>query len=290
MIKSEAVNCPTFRLPPMDTATTQAFWARVHKGDDCWIWLGSKRGTYGVFRLPIQTRFGRAYLPIGAHRLAYCLEHGTMKPGRILLHSCDTPLCVKPDHLREGTPRDNSEDASRKGRLSRYWVKLPDEEVKKLRLMYFEAQTSVGAIARQYRMSKPGIIAILTGEARRTVGGPTGPIRKVIGKGVFGAKLDEQKVAALRGRFLAGETIYELAPAFGIAPQTVSNIIRNRTWRHVKPIPPSKVRRGHRKLDRLQVMKIRQRHAAGVSQTRLAHDYRLSTGAISLIVNRKVHR
>lgn len=35
------------------------------------------------------------------------------------LHSCDTPRCVNPDHLRAGTAQDNSDDMKERDRLTR---------------------------------------------------------------------------------------------------------------------------------------------------------------------------
>ena len=53
------------------------------------------------------------------HRLAYCEAIGldiTDIKGRCVLHTCDNPPCVNPDHLWLGTRRDNAQDRDRKGR------------------------------------------------------------------------------------------------------------------------------------------------------------------------------
>ena len=53
-----------------------------------------------------------------AHRLAWTLVHGD--PGDLFVcHHCDTPLCVRPDHLFLGTAADNLADMRAKGREAR---------------------------------------------------------------------------------------------------------------------------------------------------------------------------
>ncbi|KKN27918.1 hypothetical protein LCGC14_0859730 [marine sediment metagenome] len=85
------------------------FWASVHKArDGCWLWRnGSKRG-YGGFWFVDKT--------ILAHRFAY--EHlvGPIPKDLWVLHHCDQPRCVRPDHLFLGTVLDNVRDAIRKNR------------------------------------------------------------------------------------------------------------------------------------------------------------------------------
>ena len=51
-----------------------------------------------------------------AHRVAYELHKGPIPPGMLIMHSCDNPPCVNPDHLSVGTARDNVLDCINKGR------------------------------------------------------------------------------------------------------------------------------------------------------------------------------
>ena len=90
------------------------FIARVALGAPvaCWPWQGAVSSDgYGVVRLGR----GRRRRLVYAHRLAYALAYGP--PGRRqVLHSCDTPACCNPLHLRAGTQADNMADMVAKGR------------------------------------------------------------------------------------------------------------------------------------------------------------------------------
>lgn len=80
----------------------------------CWIWLGATStrpgGAYSYGNLWVEGKSWRA------HRFAYQLYKKPLKKGRVLLHTCDNPLCVNPDHLVEGTQKDNIHDCIAKGR------------------------------------------------------------------------------------------------------------------------------------------------------------------------------
>jgi hypothetical protein len=113
--------CQDSELRPEWDDVRRRFWAKVRVLDSdkpCWMWTGSRtsNGRYGQFAWA--ARFGRTR-PVGAHRTAYELAHGVeIADGLQILHSCDTPLCVNPNHLFLGTHTDNMQDASGKGRLS----------------------------------------------------------------------------------------------------------------------------------------------------------------------------
>lgn len=75
----------------------------------CWLWTGSlnKKG-YGKFS--VSRRQWTA-----AHRVSWIMTHGR-RPSKFVLHRCDIPCCVNPDHLFEGDAKANAEDMVKKGR------------------------------------------------------------------------------------------------------------------------------------------------------------------------------
>ncbi len=50
------------------------------------------------------------------HRVSYEAYKGSIAPGLVVRHSCDTPCCVNPDHLSVGTHVDNAMDMVSRGR------------------------------------------------------------------------------------------------------------------------------------------------------------------------------
>lgn len=82
------------------------------KVGDCLIWQGQKdkRG-YGFLRL--DGRLQRA------HRIAFVLRNGPIPEGMVILHACDNPSCVNPDHLSMGTQHANVRDMLDKGRANK---------------------------------------------------------------------------------------------------------------------------------------------------------------------------
>lgn len=95
-------------------ATVDRFWARVQKSSDgCWLFTGAVCNRAG--HLHIAREDGSRAL---AHRFSYELHFGPIPAGQVVMHRCDVPRCVNPDHLTLGTQRDNIHDAIAKGRFS----------------------------------------------------------------------------------------------------------------------------------------------------------------------------
>jgi hypothetical protein len=52
----------------------------------------------------------------GVHRYVYELHHGKVPSTLVILHKCDNPTCINPDHLSAGTQSENMRDRISKGR------------------------------------------------------------------------------------------------------------------------------------------------------------------------------
>lgn len=92
----------------------ERFWLQVEKIPEhsCWEWTGSIRTRDGYGGIKFQQR------SLLAHRVAWELHNGPILNGLCVLHRCDNPTCVRPDHLFLGTLQDNAVDMQRKGRGS----------------------------------------------------------------------------------------------------------------------------------------------------------------------------
>ena len=90
----------------------ERFWSKVRKTDECWVWTASKdREGYGEIARP-----GKSAGMLGAHRVSWEIHFGPVPEDMDVLHTCDNPPCVRPDHLYLGTHADNMRDMALRGR------------------------------------------------------------------------------------------------------------------------------------------------------------------------------
>jgi hypothetical protein len=96
-------------MPRQRRPLSDRFWEKVEKGEGCWLWTAATSGGYGVINLGYKEGIRRA------HVVAYELTFGPVG-NQWVLHRCDNPPCVRPDHLFLGDVVANNQDKFDKGR------------------------------------------------------------------------------------------------------------------------------------------------------------------------------
>lgn len=90
-------------------------------------------------------------------------------PGMQALHTCDNPPCVNPEHLYEGTPKQNTHDMISRGRRSDSHIKggLATRKLTLEQVLEIRTRVSEGAIqaslAKEYGVSKQTISNVVNG-------------------------------------------------------------------------------------------------------------------------------
>jgi hypothetical protein len=142
------------------------FWANVipEPMSGCWLWTaGTDQHGYGQIWENSTKRWK-------AHRLSFTLHCGPIPSGLHVLHQCDNPFCVNPDHLFLGTPADNAADKVAKGRArgpgyfgTKHWcAKITQEIADEIRLLSLSGR-SQRKLAAQFGLAKPTVQSILRG-------------------------------------------------------------------------------------------------------------------------------
>lgn len=126
----------------------------------CWEWSGTRnKDGYGIFLLPKET-------PVRAHRLMYERIFGKIPDGMIILHSCDNPPCVNPQHLSVGTKKDNAQDCATKRRhrygFDNHSTKLSEDDVSEIKI----SNEKQPVLAKKYNVSQSQISRIKSGKRR----------------------------------------------------------------------------------------------------------------------------
>ena len=135
----------------------------VNKVTGCWEWKKGKNvHGYGLVRFNKKTSL--------AHRVSYEIHNSVIPSKMKVLHSCDNPACVNPEHLRVGSHQENMEDMARKGRQGNQILR-PEEVVLikgflKRRSQSKTGRTEYGAskfLSRWFNVSRETITQIISG-------------------------------------------------------------------------------------------------------------------------------
>ena len=134
----------------------EKFWSFVNKNTDtgCWEWIGYRnKKNYGMFKA-----LGDVFY---AHRTSWEFLIGEIPDGILVLHKCDNPPCVNPEHLFLGTHQDNMDDMSQKGRgrtspkrgNNNPHIKISDEQVREIRSLYSTGDFTYYDLSDRYGVS-----------------------------------------------------------------------------------------------------------------------------------------
>lgn len=131
--------------------------SRFVRNGDCFEWQGGKAGNgYGVLCVVVNGRKRQEY----AHRVSWVINRGEIPSGMLVLHRCDNPSCINPDHLFLGTQKENMADCSRKGRV-RNGARFSLAIAREIRARYREGGRTQGSLADEYGMSFQHVSSIV---------------------------------------------------------------------------------------------------------------------------------
>lgn len=128
---------------------------------ECWEWKGAK------------DKDGYAFVKFEGKQMRVTRVLTSAPKRSVVMHSCDNPSCVNPDHLKVGTVEENNRDKKEKGRdkkgLQVHGAKLTDRQVKSI----FSSSKSVSSLAEKFSVTNGTIYNIKKGRTHAWLTGAT---------------------------------------------------------------------------------------------------------------------
>lgn len=196
----------------------------------CWLWMAAVSSSgYGAIKL------GRGMQL--AHRVSWMIHRGSIPPGSLVCHRCDTRSCVNSDHLFLGSPQDNMDDMRNKGRQDypagqrHSHAALSDRDVYAIRA---SGLTSV-EVSRRFGIAECTANQILHRKAwnhlspRLDEVSPP-PRRHAQGSALPQTKLTEESVLAIRADQRSSSVV---GKSYGVSGSLVLQIRKRLVWRHL---------------------------------------------------------
>ncbi len=144
----------------------EKFWRYANKKskDECWIWSGHLRGKgYG--------HINHKHKNLSAHRVSWTIHNESIPEGKLILHKCDNPACVNPNHLYIGTYGDNNMDReNRNPGTSGVPSTIGPEATQKIIDLYSSGKYRQTELSMIYNLSRAQISRICTKkQGQRTI-------------------------------------------------------------------------------------------------------------------------
>ncbi|NJA56698.1 HNH endonuclease [Streptomyces sp. NEAU-H3] len=145
----------------------------------CWIWTGAiNQAGYGKLRANKKWS--------SAHRRSYEMHYGSIPDGAFVCHRCDTPSCIRPDHLFAGTAAQNTGDMFQKRRAACQGAlgeqnshhKLTDDQVLTIRARFHRGEL-IRHLAAEYGLTVGSISNIVNGRTWKHIGGHIRPAGQI---------------------------------------------------------------------------------------------------------------
>lgn len=190
----------------------ERFWAKVDKTGECWLWTSQLRNGYGLFRFQGSV--------ISAHRFSYSLVD-SLEKSDVICHSCDTPACVRPDHLFKGTHQINMNDMRAKGRGRQA---LTNDQIADIRSREL-TNTICRDLAEEFDVSVSLIKGVLDGSRYAWL-----PGAREVPPQFTGYKLSPEQVSEIVRELSKAKwgTVTKLAKKYGVSKGTISHINNER--------------------------------------------------------------
>lgn len=206
----------------------ERFWEKVANrgGDGCWTWTAyTDKDGYGSIG-----EGGSKGRNLQSHRASWLIHFGEPPSELMVLHSCDNPPCVRPDHLFLGTAKINYEDMVAKGRRVIH-KKLTSIAVIEVASLY--GKMSYTEIANKFGVARTTVSNIMRGKSRidvtitaPAVDDPAAMFRRR-------TKLNEEAVRYIRNEVASGRDQAELCRELGMSPASISRIVNRVRWKRV---------------------------------------------------------
>lgn len=171
------------------------YWSMVDKSPHplgCWVWTGTwSPKAYGTIR--------RNGFLVRAHRVALEMKlDRDIIQGMMCCHNCNNTRCVNPEHLYEGTAKQNAADCFNSG--------------------------------RHISQNKTDWKCYATGEDHHWTKDPTHAIGENNGRHI----LLESDIPTIRLLVTSGASIASIAREYNVSWSAIKYVVSGRNWSHVK--------------------------------------------------------